>query len=113
MSSLRDLLRHDDPVPREPGLTPFDVARMRRAMLDSASAPVPRSSRAGMVLAAALTIAAASGLAVQLMLPGGTPTASARLEIPAAGGIDVPHHRQIHFTAGDTRVIWMLDERSP
>ena len=56
MKDLRSLLRKDDPVAREGGLSPDDRDRMRRHILTATPEPVPASRRVFLVLATAVGV---------------------------------------------------------
>jgi hypothetical protein len=126
---LRSLLRSGDPASADPGPDASETARLRRRLLEEASAALVR--RAGSPRRIRLLVAAAvpaTALLAALALwnnapsgarrPAGTPGAPAMEDVraPEPAVVDpgarrpLDRRRTIHFeTRGGTRVVWSLD----
>jgi hypothetical protein len=108
MNDLGARLRAEDPLIGDPGLTAFEVERMRMQLLSAAS--LQRRTLSGRVIA--LTAAAALAIVAGIFIVARNPRAPLAAEpataIPDAGsGIAV---RQLQFlTPGGTRVIWTFN----
>jgi hypothetical protein len=117
MKSLRTLLREADPVEREPALTPGEIGRMRRRVLDAG-----RMARSGgwgprlAVATAVVLVLALAGATGKQWRPDLQPARAPqpghvdpiRDDVAAMPAIDA--RRQLQFaTPGGTRVVWVFD----
>jgi hypothetical protein len=110
MTDIRDRLRDADPLLTDPGLSPDDVARMRRAVLDAAQAP-PRETglrwTKTLPIAAAVALMAGAGIDTARRVSRQTPLPAAAAAAPVA---TAGTKTQVHFsTPGGTRIIWTID----
>lgn len=107
MKDLGTLLRETDPVAREEGLSPADVAGMRRAIVaaaDHGSAIAVWWPRP-LVVAATVAVTLVGGVVVGRRLP--PRDAAVSVPSPSATAHD---RRQLQFaTPGGTRIIWTFD----
>ena len=110
MTDIGRLLRHGDPVAREPEMTPADVESVRRAVLGAIEAPGRAASRWPGPLLAAAAVAAAivAGVAVGLRTPAPRLPAIGAESTRVSG--EVRAQRQLQFASpGGTRIIWVFD----
>jgi hypothetical protein len=107
MKDLGTLLRETDPLIREDGLLPADVARMRRAIVaaaDHESATAVWWPRP-LVVAATVAVTLVGGVVVGRWLPSRDATIAAPSQSAASHD-----RRQLQFaTPGGTRIIWVFD----
>lgn len=107
MSNLKNRLRDADPLSREAGLSPDDVARMRRVVVTAAhAAPIrPMAWGRQVAMAACLTVMVLTGLIAAHRVP-----AAVRDDPAPTAGAASGQPTQVHFsTPGGTRIIWTLD----
>jgi hypothetical protein len=116
MKSLTTLLREADPIAREPALTPDEIGRMRRAVLDAG--PPARAGGWGprLAVATAMVLVLVVGATTKQWRPArqpalnpqpghGEPIRDDRAAMPATAA-----RRQLQFaTPGGTRVVWVFD----
>jgi len=110
MNDLGERLRVEDPLLREPGLSPGDVERMRARVLAAARANRRTFNVRFVAVAAAATLATVAAIVVVARNPQ-PPLATDSPSPPAA--VDtarLPETRQLQFQApGGTRVIWTFN----
>ena len=112
MRDLKQLLADGDPLAREAGSSPIDVASMRRVIVAAVVEPTPRAVAASwprpFVMAAAVAACLLLGISVGLRL---NPEPRDVASKPNAGAGTQGARRQLQFvTAGGTRVIWTFHE---
>jgi hypothetical protein len=113
MNNISELLKHGDPIAREPRPGPDDLQRMRRIATTTLPESTPRFWPRPAIVAATVAAAIASSVALGRQLPhplarasrsGDMARRAEQLETPE------PQTRQLQFeTPGGTRIIWVFD----
>ena len=106
--NMRSILEAADPVPREPGLSDSDAARMRQVIVSVPGVTEPaRIWFPTVAVAAVAALLVVGGTIAGLRRPATEPhVAQKAVAIP----IDAGERRQVQFaTPGGTRIIWTLD----
>lgn len=110
MTDIGTLLRHGDPVAREPEMAPADVQSVRRAVIGAIATPDLAASRWPGPLLAAAAIAAAivAGVVVGQRTPAPRLPAIGARSTHVSGAVRA--QRQLQFASpGGTRIIWVFD----
>jgi hypothetical protein len=113
MTDLRRRLVEGDPLRNEATLAPPDVTRIRRRVIDAATAqPFVHQWTVSVSVAVVLLLVVAAGVGVTRSRLAGEPRSAALVEKPiAAGAPHQPLRRQLQFaTPGGTRVIWIFND---
>ena len=109
MTDIRDRLRAADPLLTDPALSPDDVARMRRTVVDAAQGPHDKAGlhwKKMLPIAAAVALIAGAGVDATRRASRQTPVPATLVSPPLTAGTKT----QVHFsTPGGTRIIWTID----
>ena len=112
MKDAGDLLREADPVPREQGLSPDEINRMRRAIV----AAVDRESAAAVwwptpiIVAATVAVTLIAGVVVGRRLPSHDAAIAGDRGDTSSPSAASRERRQLQFASpGGTRIIWVFD----
>lgn len=107
MKELRTMLREGDPAAADRGLTPDQVAAMRRAIKNAASRPdvVRTPWQQPLAVAAMVVLTVAAGVFAGQRLAERQPSSAGYPRTAPVEG-----RRQLQFsTPGGTRIIWVFD----
>jgi hypothetical protein len=108
MKDLNTVLREADPAADDAGLSPVEIAAMRRAVLAAAHPPAVLTTpwQRPLAVAAMVALTLAGGVIAGRYLPPPEVPAGSPVMIPVQEG----ERRQLQFaTPGGTRIIWVFD----